>query len=81
MAQHQSYDERRQQIIAGALRAFSEKGYLGTSNKEHGAEAPVESSSVTGSRFGANTTRIFGANPPTGEGVGEDRSAGNVDRS
>ena len=34
MAQHQTYDERRQQILQGALQAFSEKGYLGASNKD-----------------------------------------------
>ena len=43
MAQHQTYDERRQQIIQGALQAFSEKGYLGASNKEIAQAAGINS--------------------------------------
>ena len=56
MAQHQTYDERRQQIIHGALLAFSEKGYLGASNMlatlQHGAMPyiPFKSNSVPDSR-------------------------------
>jgi len=43
MAQHQTYDERRQQIIHGAVQAFSEKGYLGASNKDIARAAGIKS--------------------------------------
>lgn len=43
MAQHQTYDERRRQIIHGAIKAFSEKGYLGASNKDIASAAGIKS--------------------------------------
>lgn len=43
MAQHQTYDERREQIIEGALQAFSEKGYLGASNRDIARAAGIRS--------------------------------------
>ncbi|MCB0062181.1 MAG: TetR/AcrR family transcriptional regulator [Caldilineaceae bacterium] len=46
MAQHQTYDERRQQILSGALHAFSEKGYLGTSNKDIAQAAGINSAAL-----------------------------------
>ncbi len=46
MAQHQTYEERRQQIIRGALQAFSEKGYLGTSNKDIAQAAGINSAAL-----------------------------------
>lgn len=46
MAQHQTYDERRQQILSGALQAFSEKGYLGTSNKDIAQAAGINSAAL-----------------------------------
>jgi AcrR family transcriptional regulator len=46
MAQHQSYEERRQQIVQGALQAFSEKGYLGTSNKDIAQAAGINSAAL-----------------------------------
>jgi AcrR family transcriptional regulator len=46
MAQHQTYDERRQQIISGARQAFSEKGYLGTSNKDIAQAAGINSAAL-----------------------------------
>lgn len=46
MAQHQTYDERREQILAGALLAFSEKGYLGTSNRDIAQAAGINSAAL-----------------------------------
>ena len=46
MAQHQTYEERRQQIISGALQAFSEKGYLGTSNRDIAQAAGINSAAL-----------------------------------
>jgi AcrR family transcriptional regulator len=46
MAQHQTYEERRQQIITGALQAFSEKGYLGTTNKDIAQAARINSAAL-----------------------------------
>ncbi len=46
MAQHQTYEERRQQILTGALQAFSEKGYLGTSNKDIAQAAGINSAAL-----------------------------------
>lgn len=46
MAQHQQYDERRQQIIQGALQAFSEKGYLGASNRDIAQAAGINSAAL-----------------------------------
>ncbi|MEZ4673778.1 MAG: TetR/AcrR family transcriptional regulator [Caldilineaceae bacterium] len=46
MAQHETYAERRQQIINGALQAFSEKGYLGTSNRDIARAARINSAAL-----------------------------------
>ena len=46
MGQHQSYDKRRQQIISGALKAFSEKGYLGASNRDIARAAGLNSAAL-----------------------------------
>lgn len=46
MGRHESHDERRQQILEGALKAFSEKGYLGASNKDIANAAGINSSAL-----------------------------------
>jgi len=60
MAQHQTYEERRQQIITGALHAFSEKGYLGTSNKDIAQAAGINSAALIYHYF-ANKEALFQA--------------------
>lgn len=46
MARHETYDERRQQILLGALKIFSEKGYLGSSNKDIAQAAGINSAAL-----------------------------------
>lgn len=46
MTRHETYDERRQQILQGALKTFSEKGYFGSSNKDIAQTAGINSTAL-----------------------------------
>lgn len=60
MGQHQTYDIRRQQILVGALKAFSEKGYLGASNRDIAQAAGINSTALLYHYF-ANKEDLFQA--------------------